>query len=102
MDFDLLKRKIINNKFSLSYRNGEKLYEENKAEVIDVKEIDNISNIYGRVTDGRKVYSTFIKSDSNGRALKLSCNCEIHEEARKSGSNFACSHLIATILELTK
>lgn len=102
VDFDLLKRKMINNKFSLSYRNGEKLFKENKVEIIDVREIEDISYIYGRVTDDRKVYSTFIKSDSKRRILKLSCNCEIHEESRKSGSSFACSHLIATILQLTK
>lgn len=102
MNIDLIKRKIINNKFSLSYRNGEKLCVEGKAEIVDVKEIDNITYIYGRVNDDRKVFSTFIKADSKGKLLKISCNCEINEEARRSGGSFACSHLIATVLKLSK
>ena len=101
MDFDLVRRKIINNKFSLSYRNGEKLFQDGKVEIVDIKEINNITYIYGRINDERKIFSTFIKIDEKGRILKLSCNCEVNEEARRAGSVFACSHIIATVLRLT-
>lgn len=101
MDFDLIRRKVINNKFSLSYRNGEKLLQDGDVEIVDVKEIDNVMYIYGRVNDERKIYSTFIKIDEKGKILKLSCNCDVNEEARRSGSSFACSHIIATVLKLS-
>ncbi|MBE6049030.1 MAG: hypothetical protein E7213_11650 [Clostridium sp.] len=101
MDFDFIRRKIINNKFSLSYKNGEKLFQEGKVEIVDIKDIENIIYIYGRVKDKTRIYSTFIKFHKQGKILKLSCNCELNEEARRAVSSFACSHIIATVLKLS-
>lgn len=102
MNYELLRKKVLNNRFSLSYKNGEKLYLEKKVELIDIKDVNGIINIYARVYDIAKKRSTHIKVNNDGKVLSFKCNCELNEIARNNGTNFACEHIIATTLKLTE
>lgn len=95
MNFDKLKR-IINNKNSISYKNGYKIFKSGKANIIDSRLIEGNLNIYGRVETDVKTYSTHIRLDVNDRQY-LKCNCELCRDI-SSSSGYACEHIVATIL----
>lgn len=95
MDFTKLK-KIINNKNSISYKNGYKIFISGKTNIIDSRLIEGSLNIYGRVETDAKTYSTHIRCGSNGRQY-LKCNCELCRSIRSS-TGYACEHIVATIL----
>lgn len=99
MDFKLLNNIVLKNKTSLSYRNGEKLFQNNGVKNIDIREVDNDTIIYGTVQDKVKFISTYIKLSKSGK-VQLKCNCELNKEARVSGNQFACKHIVATALKL--
>lgn len=101
MDVKLLNNIVLKNKTSLSYRNGEKLFEKNSVKSIDVRELNGDTIVYGVVEDGISLISTYIRLNKNGK-VQLKCNCEINKEARLSGGNFSCMHIVATVLKLTK
>ena len=101
MDIKLLDNIVLKNKTSLSYRNGEKLFEKNSVKSIDIRELNGDTIIYGVVQEGISLISTYIRLNKNGK-LQLKCNCEINKEARLSGGQFACMHIVATVLKLTK
>ena len=100
MYIDILKNKVLKNKFSISYKNGEKLFKNGNVKFIDSKEIEGVANIYGRVNDGPRDYSTHIKINNKNNYYDLKCSCNLSREARLSGGKFACEHIIATILSL--
>ena len=55
MNFNLLQDKILNNKFSIGYKKAINLVKGDKVKIIDIKEVNKVTNIYGRVSDGRCV-----------------------------------------------
>lgn len=100
MYLDFFKNKVLKNKFSISYKNGEKLFKSGNVKFIDSKEIEGITNIYGRINDGPREYSTHIKINNKNNYYDLKCNCNLSKQANLSGGKFACEHIIATILSL--
>ena len=94
MDLKLINE-IIKNKYSLSYKIGYEHFSKDRVRIVDVKEIDNITNIYGRVTEGVNTLFTHIKL-SNSKP-RLICNCAFSKETEGS---LPCEHIIATILKL--
>lgn len=99
MDFKLLNNIVLKNKTSLSYRNGEKLFQDNCVKNIDIRKIEKNTIIYGTVQDKVRLISTNIKLRENGK-VQLKCNCELNKEARVSGNQFACKHIVATTLKV--
>ena len=100
MNFNLLQEKILNNKFSIGYKKAINLVKGDKVKIIDIKEVNKVTNIYGRVSDGPKKYNTHIRLQSNVNNVQLSCNCEVYEEARCMGVQFPCQHIIGTALKV--
>ena len=100
MNFNLLQDKILNNKFSIGYKKAINLVKGDKVKIIDIKEVNKVTNIYGRVSDGPEKYNTHIRLQSNVNNVQLSCNCEVYEEARRMGVQFPCQHIIGTALKV--
>ncbi|MDY3828962.1 MAG: hypothetical protein SOZ71_09345, partial [Clostridium sp.] len=94
MDLKLINE-IIKNKYSLSYKIGYEHFSKDRVRIVDVKEMDNTTNIYGRVTEGVNTLFTHIKL-SNSKP-RLICNCAFSKETEGS---LPCEHIIATILKL--
>ena len=61
MDFKLLNNIVLKNKTSLSYRNGEKLFQDKCVKNIDIRKIGKNTIIYGIVQDKVRLISTNIK-----------------------------------------
>lgn len=99
MSYDKLK-KVINNKNSISYKNGYNIFKCGKANIIDSRVIENNLNIYGRIESEVKTYATHIRFDGRDRYY-LKCNCELSRNI-KSTTGYACEHVIATILTFLK
>ena len=101
MNTKLLNNIVLKNRTSLSYKNGEKLFKNNSVRSVDIRELNGDTIIYGVVQDGIRLISTTIRLNSNGK-VQLRCNCELNKEARFSGSQFACMHIVATALKATE
>ncbi len=100
MNFNLLQEKILNNKFSIGYKKAVDLVRDKKVEIVDIKEINEITNIYGRVNDGPKKYNTHIRIKNKLNSIQFSCNCEVCEEAKRMGVQFPCQHIISVALKV--
>lgn len=91
---------ILKNKYSISYKKGYKHYLNNNVEIVDINEINGITNVYGRVKDKANTYLTQIKIADN--KLKLICNCEFAKQINSVKGHLACEHVIATALKINK
>ncbi|MBE6050125.1 MAG: DEAD/DEAH box helicase [Clostridium sp.] len=100
MNFNLLQDKILNNKFSIGYKKAVELVREKKVEIVDIKEINEVTNIYGRVIDGPRKYNTHIRIRNNFNSIQFSCNCDVCEEARRMGVQFPCQHIVSVALKV--
>ena len=67
MNFNIIDKKILNNKFSISYKNGQVLFKRGYVKFIDIKNLDDCTVIYGRVLEGIKTFRTFIKINNNDK-----------------------------------
>lgn len=92
---------ILKNKFSVSYKNGNNHFLKGNVKFISVKKVNNITNIYGRVLDGVKIYSTQIRINNENKS-ELICNCDFSKEIRGAGGSLPCEHVIATLLQYNK
>ncbi|MGL5380084.1 SNF2-related protein [Clostridium sp.] len=99
MNLELLKSRVLRNPFSLSYKNAEKIILEKNIDSLNTVEVNGVINIYGKINEGPTTANTHIKL-TNNKIISLRCNCSLSEEARFSGNEFACQHIIATVLKL--
>ena len=102
MSFELVIKNILKNKYSISYKNGVSHFNKENVKLIDIKEVNNYINVYGRVYDNAKVYNTQIRFNKVNNKYELICNCDLCKDIRAAGMNNPCEHIVATALLINK
>ena len=98
MQYQLLNKFILKNKYSISYKNAKKLIEKNKVSVIDIIKKDNKHIIYGRVNVEHKLINIFVKVDEKNIIYK--CNCLFYKSQEVYGTRTPCEHVLALIIKV--
>ena len=100
MRFQVIIKNILKNKYSISYKKGISHFNRENVKLIDIKEVNNYINVYGRVYDDAKVYNTQIRFNKITNKYELICNCALSKDIRAAGINNPCEHIVATALLL--
>ena len=100
MNLKELTNIVFSKTSKLIQKEGENLFNKNLVSNISSKRINNIYNIYGKVTDSKEtnIHYTQIKINLLNKTLEeTKCNCTNFSENYKYNKRFLCPHLADTM-----
>lgn len=100
MEYELLNKFVIKNKYSISYKNAEKLVAKDTVSITDIIRKDGKFIIYGSTIIGHKIINIFVKV--SGKNIIYKCNCNFGREQELYGGSTPCEHILALIIKVLK